>query len=129
MICLSLLGQILQSLGPKYFLESALRQYSVLSLGIVAPELIIVSSLTKSAGERIVIEHKGVEHSLEISELKPAHVVSILGSVDLEVEFAIAETSQREGSSTCFSLFISLRAYVPPQQNLHHPSAWFVIRT
>ncbi|GLD92305.1 hypothetical protein PINS_up000838 [Pythium insidiosum] len=59
-------------IGPKLLMESALRRYSVLSVD-----------------ETIVIDHGDQRFYLRVVELKPAPVVSLLGDVDLEMDFAL----------------------------------------
>lgn len=79
---------LLRELGPKYFLEMALRHYSV---------------LTK--GQRILIAHGGANYSLDVVDAKPANTISLLGNLDLEVEFGVAldapkEAREADGSVT-----------------------------
>lgn len=74
---------LLRELGPKYFLENALRHYSVLS-----------------KGQRIMVSHAGQNYSLNVRDCKPADTVSLLGNLDLEVEFGPAidaPRGEREG--------------------------------
>jgi hypothetical protein len=63
--------------GPKYFLENKLLEYSVLF-----------------KGQTLVIQHDGVEYTLSVAECKPAEVNSIVGSIDLEVEFKSITTER-----------------------------------
>ena len=70
---------LLRELGPKYFLENAMRHYSV---------------LTK--GQRIMVTHAGQNHSLDVVDARPNDTVSLLGNLDLEVEFGPALDAPRE---------------------------------
>ncbi|TMW65480.1 hypothetical protein Poli38472_008122 [Pythium oligandrum] len=67
---------IAAEIGPKLLLESALRRYSVLS-----------------EHETILIIHGEQRFYVRVVELKPARVVSILGDVDLTVDFTAPETA------------------------------------
>ena len=81
-------SKILRELGPKYFLEMALRHYSV---------------LTK--GQRILVTHDGQNYSLDVADAKPSPTISLLGNLDLEVEFGIALDTpydQREDAPLTF---------------------------
>jgi len=62
---------LMAELGPRFFLEDAMRHFSVLN-----------------KGERLVVEHAGKKHSVTVKDTKPQSVISILGNVDLHVEFA-----------------------------------------
>jgi hypothetical protein len=62
---------LLQEMGPRNLLESAMRGYSVLS-----------------AGERLIIQANGESHSVNVVQVKPGSCVSILGCLDLEVDIA-----------------------------------------
>jgi hypothetical protein len=75
-------------------LETAFRNYSVLSLG-----------------ETIVIDIYGATHKLDVVETRPEAAVSLLGTLDLEVDFAPAQVLQREGS-TCNACLPVLRSGV-----------------
>jgi hypothetical protein len=45
-------------------------------------------------GQTLVIQHDGVEYTLSVAECKPAEVNSIVGSIDLEVEFKSITTER-----------------------------------
>ena len=59
---------------PQILLETAFRNYSALSVG-----------------ETIVIDVYGTNHWLDVVETRPENAVSLLGTVDLEVDFAPAQ--------------------------------------
>jgi hypothetical protein len=59
------------AIGPRELLETALRNYSVLS-----------------NGERIIIDVADVKYALDVLEVKPGGRISLFGHVDLEVDFA-----------------------------------------
>jgi ubiquitin fusion degradation protein 1 len=86
-------SKLLREMGPKYFLEMALRHYSV---------------LTK--GQRILVQHEGRNWSLNVAETKPANTISLLGNLDLEVEFGIAldtPADQRDDGPVTFRSRVS----------------------
>lgn len=60
----------LVEMGPKEFLEAALRGFSVLS-----------------EGQSICVEFGGAAQLVDVVETRPTKVVSVLGNVDVEVEF------------------------------------------
>ncbi|KAG2814802.1 hypothetical protein PC116_g18307 [Phytophthora cactorum] len=70
-------------IGPKLLMETALRRYSVLSVG-----------------STILIEYGSVQYYLRVVELKPASVVSLCGDVDLETYFMPPEGSDPKRKST-----------------------------
>eukprot|EP00644_Phytophthora_capsici_P012031 jgi/Phyca11/106325/e_gw1.12.208.1 len=57
-------------IGPKLLMETALRRYSILSVG-----------------STIVIQYRNTRYYVRVAELKPASVVSLCGDVDLETDF------------------------------------------
>jgi ubiquitin fusion degradation protein 1 len=57
--------------ASQILLETAMRNYTALSVG-----------------ETIVIDVGGTKHWLDIVETRPEPAISLLGSLDLEVEFA-----------------------------------------
>lgn len=59
------------ALASQILLETAMRNYTALSVG-----------------ETIVIDVGGTKHWLDIVETRPEPAISLLGSLDLEVEFA-----------------------------------------
>lgn len=63
-------ADLLHSIGPQTFMESAMCKYSVLSLN-----------------ERLIVQMGGRSWWLRVKQLRPAAAVSILGNLDLEVEF------------------------------------------
>jgi hypothetical protein len=63
----------LKASGMRPFLESTLRHFSVLS-----------------KGQRIELNHGGATYGLRVLHTEPASTISILGGVDLEVEFTPA---------------------------------------
>jgi len=63
-------ADLLHSLGPQTFMESAMGKYSVLSLN-----------------ERLIVHMGGRSWQLRVHQLRPAPAVSVLGNLDLEVEF------------------------------------------
>jgi len=65
---------LIAELGPQEFLESKMKHYSVLS-----------------KGERILITHERQKYYIVIVETQPKSVISILGDVDLNIEFAAGE--------------------------------------
>ncbi|EQC34522.1 hypothetical protein SDRG_07850 [Saprolegnia diclina VS20] len=62
------------TLGPKILLESAMRKYSVLSVG-----------------ETIVIEYGADKYFVDVVHVKPGDVIHLFGDVDLEVDFKAPE--------------------------------------
>jgi hypothetical protein len=64
-----------QSGGPKYFLEQALRHYSVLT-----------------QGQTIQVKYSDRFYTILVKSAKPNPTISILGNVDLEVEFCHPES-------------------------------------
>jgi len=63
-------ADLLHSVGPQSFMESAMCRYSVLSLN-----------------ERLKVHMGGRSWQLRVMQLRPAPVVSVLGNLDLQVEF------------------------------------------
>jgi len=63
-------ADLLHSIGPQTFMESAMCKYSVLSLN-----------------QRLIVHMGGRSWQLRVKQLRPAPAVSVLGNLDLEVEF------------------------------------------
>ncbi|RYE95873.1 MAG: hypothetical protein EOO41_05215, partial [Methanobacteriota archaeon] len=63
--------ELAHSIGPRELLELAMRNYSVLS-----------------KGERILIDVADTHYHLDVVKVAPGSRISLLGTVDLEVEFA-----------------------------------------
>ncbi|KAF4043324.1 Ubiquitin fusion degradation protein UFD1 [Phytophthora infestans] len=81
-------------IGPKLLMETALRRYSVLSMG-----------------STIVIAYGTVRYHVQVAELKPAPVVSLCGDVDLETDFMPPEGSDPIRPSTAKSSTSSERIW------------------
>lgn len=82
---------VLAEMGPQRFLENAIAsKYSVLT-----------------TGQRIVVQHAGVSYSLDVQESKPAKTISILGCLDLSVEFARAINAPKEQTLSATTLTAS----------------------
>jgi len=62
---------LIHELGPQAFLENAMKSYSVLSLN-----------------QRLLINIDDKRFYIKLTETKPKNVISILGDVDLNIEFA-----------------------------------------
>eukprot|EP01083_Nonionella_stella_P237980 834336_1 len=62
--------KLLEGIGPRAFLESAMRSYSVLAKGC-----------------RFLVRHGDQSYKLTVADCAPESPVSILGNLDLEVEF------------------------------------------
>jgi len=65
---------LIAQLGPQEFLESKMKHYSILS-----------------KGERILITHEKKKYYIDIVDTQPKSAISILGDVDLNIEFAGGE--------------------------------------
>ncbi|EEY62623.1 ubiquitin fusion degradation protein, putative [Phytophthora infestans T30-4] len=103
-------------IGPKLLMETALRRYSVLSMG-----------------STIVIEYGTVRYHVQVAELKPAPVVSLCGDVDLETDFMppefqcticnekilCAQESKHRHCPDCFDLFDSDKTLQDHQRDEH----------
>lgn len=63
--------ELAAAIGPRELLETALRNYSVLS-----------------KGERIIIDVADAKYALDVMEVKPSSRISLFGNLDLEVDFA-----------------------------------------
>eukprot|EP00947_MAST-08B_sp_MAST-8B-sp1_P003790 g3790.t1 len=68
--------QVIHDLGPRIFMETAMRNYSALS-----------------KGGTIVIDHFGETFKLDVVDTKPADSISLYGDCDLEVDFLPAKDS------------------------------------
>lgn len=79
--------ELAHAVGPREVLEAAMRNYTVLSLG-----------------ERLLVEVAGDKHFLDVVEVRPGTAISVLGNVDLEVEFAPLVGSPEEAAEKAASV-------------------------